>query len=142
MGAYILPLITERISSTGIDVEFVDQTANMPFNLDPQMMSQVILNLLTNVMDALHETSKPQLKILFSHHMGKVVMKVRDNGPGIPEEAQKQIFTPFFTTKGIGKGTGLGPFLCHCIIEKLNGELKLASRPGSTEFTITLPTNT
>ncbi|MEO0444000.1 MAG: HAMP domain-containing sensor histidine kinase [Pseudomonadota bacterium] len=67
-------------------------------------------------------------------------IRVKDNGPDIPEEAQKKIFEPFYTTKNSGEGTGLGLSVTFNIIKRLNGDLHLNTQPGEfTEFTITFP---
>jgi hypothetical protein len=70
-----------------------------------------------------------------------VVVTIEDNGPGIPEEIQEKIFSPFFTTKAVGKGTGLGLNITWNIIQKHFGEIRVNSRPGRTVFEIYLPIN-
>jgi predicted CoA-binding protein len=70
-----------------------------------------------------------------------VVIEIEDNGPGIPEEIQSSIFSPFFTTKPVGKGTGLGLNITYNIIHKHGGEIKVISKPGKTIFRICLPIN-
>ena len=70
-----------------------------------------------------------------------VIVDIEDNGPGIPEEIQANIFNPFFTTKPVGKGTGLGLNITYNIIQKHGGEIKLLSKPGKTIFRISLPVN-
>jgi predicted CoA-binding protein len=70
-----------------------------------------------------------------------VVVEIEDNGPGIPEEILPQIFSPFFTTKPVGKGTGLGLNITYNIIQKHSGEIKVYSQPGKTRFQICLPIN-
>ena len=63
-----------------------------------------------------------------------------DNGSGIPEEIQKKIFTYGFTTKGPGRGSGMGLYMCKYIIELHGGEIKVKSQPGAgTIFSLTLP---
>jgi two-component system NtrC family sensor kinase len=65
---------------------------------------------------------------------------VRDNGTGISPENLKKVFAPFFTTKPVGKGTGLGLSVCYGIIDRLGGEMEVASEKGvGTTFTIRLP---
>jgi predicted CoA-binding protein len=68
-----------------------------------------------------------------------VVVDLEDNGPGIPEEIQEEVFSPFFTTKAVGKGTGLGLNISYKIIEKHAGEVKVFSKPGKTRFQVSLP---
>ncbi|MFV9646262.1 MAG: sensor histidine kinase, partial [Desulfobacterales bacterium] len=68
------------------------------------------------------------------------IVKIIDNGPGIPEDQQGKIFDPFFTTKEIGRGTGLGLWISYDITEKLGGTIHLSSREGEgTIFTIQIP---
>ena len=63
-----------------------------------------------------------------------------DNGPGIPESVQKDIFKPFFTTKTVGQGTGLGLYICHEIIQKHNGTIAHANIQGKGAlFKVYLP---
>ncbi|WP_390883507.1 sensor histidine kinase [Kovacikia minuta] len=70
-----------------------------------------------------------------------VVIRIADNGPGMPEAVQKRLFDPFFTTKPVGKGTGMGMSISHQVItEKHKGILKCNSTPGKgTEFVIEIP---
>ena len=70
-----------------------------------------------------------------------VVVEIEDNGPGIPEDIQPKIFSPFFTTKPVGKGTGLGLNISYNIIQKHGGEIKIYSHPGMTRFDVRLPLN-
>ncbi len=114
-------------------------------------MNQVFMNLLANAIDALDEAitqgkmnnSIPCIEIateLNSQQM--VVIRIADNGLGIPERLKQRLFEPLFTTKPVGKGTGLGLSIAHQIVaEKHNGTLEVNSQPGmGTEFKITIPT--
>ena len=68
-----------------------------------------------------------------------VVVRVVDNGPGVPAEVRDRIFDPFFTTKPIGEGTGLGLDIARRLVQRHNGQIELDSTPGRTEFRVTLP---
>jgi signal transduction histidine kinase len=68
-----------------------------------------------------------------------LVVRVVDDGPGIPSELQERIFDPFFTTKGPGDGTGLGLEIARTHLRARGGDIDFDSRPGRTEFRITLP---
>ncbi len=69
-----------------------------------------------------------------------LVLGVKDDGAGIPPEAMARIFTPFFTTKGPGRGTGLGLTISRRVVESLGGTLRVASRPGAgAEFVVRVP---
>ena len=71
----------------------------------------------------------------------QVVIRIRDNGPGIPEAVQSRLFDPFFTTKPVGKGTGLGLSISYkIVVEKHKGLIKCFSKPGKgTEFWVQIP---
>ena len=62
-----------------------------------------------------------------------------DNGPGIPEEIKSRIFEPFFSTKKVGEGTGIGLDIFSRIIKRHNGDIKVNSVPGRTEFSVCIP---
>jgi PAS domain S-box-containing protein len=128
----------------------------LELNLDPELppvpcfeseLNQVILNLIVNAADAVHEaklkdkTLSGLIKIYTTQNNGYAVIKVEDNGSGIPERIKKRIFDPFFTTKDVGKGTGQGLAISHSIIvEKHGGMLYFESEAGhGTVFYIKLP---
>ncbi|MBT3979855.1 MAG: hybrid sensor histidine kinase/response regulator [Bacteriovoracaceae bacterium] len=127
--------VTKEISSSDIKA-FVN-----PISLD-----QVLVNLLKNSNEAIIDANIKGGEIIISlgaSDDGKwAVIKIKDNGPGIPEDIQDKIFESFYTTKEVGKGTGLGLSLAKKIIEEMNfGILELNSQFGAgTEFTIKLPT--
>ena len=105
---------------------------------DQAQLQQVILNLISNAIDAIGKDGTVSVKSRADGSKIRVV--IADTGPGIPENMQKKIFDPFFTTKSSGKGTGLGLWISYTIIEKLGGSLSLRSQAGQgAEFTITLP---
>jgi len=102
-------------------------------------IQQVLLNLINNAVDAM-EKKGGLLNITTGLEENFVVIKIADNGPGIPESNLSRIFEPFFTTKPIGKGTGLGLSICYGIIQKMEGEIDVESVIDSgTTFRIQLP---
>jgi GAF domain-containing protein len=117
----------------------------------PAQLNQVFMNILSNSIDALEQkftasstkSSKVALNIEITTEAvdDKVIIKIADNGSGIPEEVKNKIFDPFFTTKEVGKGTGLGLLICYqIVVEKHHGQIKCSSQVGEgTEFTIELP---
>jgi signal transduction histidine kinase len=74
-----------------------------------------------------------------SREMDRVVVRVVDDGKGIPPEIMGRIFDPFFTTKGVGEGTGLGLDIVRRILRRHEAEIDVDSRPGHTEFRVMLP---
>ncbi len=99
---------------------------------------QVLVNVLLNAKDA----SAPGTEVQISSEEAKdsLVLRVRDQGTGIPAEDLQQIFDPFFTTKDVGHGTGLGLAISHRLVERHGGRIEVQSEPGEgTEFSIRLP---
>jgi signal transduction histidine kinase len=104
----------------------------------PGELNQVWTNLLDNAIDASPEGGR--IRIETRREDGTVTIKIIDNGPGIPADVQSRIFEPFFTTKPVGEGTGLGLDIVRRIItQEHGGEVSVASQPGETIFTVTLP---
>lgn len=110
---------------------------------DKQRMQQVFLNLIQNAMDAMEETGNIWISALgsgCSSGNDEVEILIEDDGPGIGTEYVEKIFDPFFTTKDVGKGSGLGLFIVHDIIEWHGGSITVDTRPGfGTTFIIWLP---
>jgi two-component system, NtrC family, sensor kinase len=119
-------------------------------NVAPQEIGRVFLNLINNAFYAVNEKQKqnlngyqPTVTITTAKRNGKVEIRVKDNGNGIPQKILDKIFQPFFTTKPTGQGTGLGLSLAYDIITKGHGgALVVETKEGEgTEFTISLPLN-
>ena len=106
-------------------------------------LNQVFMNILSNAIDALEGQTLPQLITIKTEQTSanSVLISIADNGPGIPEDVQKQLFEPFFTTKSVGKGTGLGLSIArHIVVEKHQGQLQCISQPNQgTQFLISIP---
>jgi signal transduction histidine kinase len=101
-------------------------------------LNQVFINLFINASHACEHDG--QLFIKSYHDKNNVIVVIRDNGKGIPQENLQNIFDPFYTTKDIGEGTGLGLSISHGIIEKHQGKIDVKSVEGQgTTFTISLP---
>jgi two-component system NtrC family sensor kinase len=99
----------------------------------------VIFNLVVNAMQAI--SSSGTIRVETSRTAsGKAEIRVKDTGPGIPEDLQCRIFDPFFTTKPAGKGTGLGLSICAGIVRDHGGSIDVESRPGEgATFVVRLP---
>ena len=114
----------------------------------PQEITRVLLNLISNGFYAATRRAgaagsgfEPRLKAVTRNLGEKVEIRIRDHGMGIPPDIREKIFTPFFTTKPAGEGTGLGLSMSHDIVVKQHGgTIEVVTEPGSfTEFIITLP---
>ena len=116
-------------------------------NIIPQDIGRVILNLINNAFYAVTEKKKqvggdyePTVSVSTKKVNGRVEIRVKDNGSGIPQKVLDKIFQPFFTTKPAGQGTGLGLSLSYDIVKAHGGELKVETKEGEfTELIIQLP---
>jgi len=115
---------------------------NLPkINVVPQDIGRVLLNLINNAFQAVKDVEKPEVVISTKKLKEKIEIRMKDNGPGIPDDIKDKIFQPFFTTKSAEQGTGLGLSLSYDIITKGHGgELIVKSEEGvGAEFIIELP---
>lgn len=136
------------------EIQVVKEYGNLPLvECYAGQLNQVFMNILTNAIDALEDANASHSYQDVQSHPNRITVRTRvtdsqwvqiaiaDNGPGIPLEIQQRIFNPFFTTKPIGKGTGMGMSISYQIItEKHNGKLDCFSIPNQgTEFVIQIP---
>lgn len=132
-----LTLLGYKLREKNINVKksFCEGLVNVPAYVGE--LNQVWTNIIDNAIYALDKEG--ELIIETSCDKKSVNVKIIDNGAGIPPEIQSRIFDPFFTTKKVGEGTGIGLDLVNRIIKHHNGEIKVHSKPGRTEFHICLP---
>jgi len=136
----------DKTFNATLNTDFDDSIGKL--NIVSQDMGRVILNLITNafyvVKKKKEETLKgynPTVSVSTEKQDNMVLIKVSDNGNGIPKEVLGKIFQPFFTTKPSGEGTGLGLSLSYDIVKVHGGELTVDTKQGEgTTFTIALPT--
>src|SRR5579862_999575 len=100
-------------------------------------LNQVWTNIIDNAIDAM--AGKGELRVRTYREDSCVVVEIGDNGPGILPDVQTHIFEPFYTTKGVGEGTGLGLDTVQRIVKKHHGSIQVTSKPGDTVFQIWLP---
>jgi two-component system, NtrC family, sensor kinase len=145
-----------RLSYLGLRAKDNSFTASMQTDLDssihsisiiPQDIGRVLLNLYNNAFYAVSEKNKgipgdyiPTVSVTTKKLDGKVELRVKDNGNGIPGKVIDKIFQPFFTTKAPGQGTGLGLSLSYDIVKAHGGEISVETREGEfTEFLVKIP---
>lgn len=118
-------------------------TEDLLFSINPQRLSQVLLNLIINATHAMSPSNAATNKLTLTVRRrpdGRGEISVRDTGTGMSFEVAQRIFDPFFTTKGTGSGTGLGLSICHSIITAAHGEILVESELGKgTCFRLILP---
>lgn len=129
----------QRFKNGGTELTIEDYPADLHFEGRPTEISQVLLNLLNNANDAIATLEKKWIRVTARETDGIFELTVTDSGPGISPEVQKKIFQPFFTTKEIGKGTGMGLSISMRIIRNHQGELTLDERCPNTRFVVRIP---
>ena len=128
------------VSSKGIDkIEFsTDLRESLPeIKGDFIQLTQVMVNLLQNSLDAMPEGGKINLSSAVDDK--EIIIDVEDDGPGISAEHQKKIFEPFFTTKPVGEGTGLGLYLCSEIVKHHKGSIVYKYSESRSLFRLHFP---
>jgi two-component system, NtrC family, sensor kinase len=128
-------------SAAADNIEVVVTTAegaDLTVETDPYQLRQVLLNLVTNAVQAVAHGGRVEIAV--DGARDQVTTAVVDDGPGIPDEHIERIFEPFFTTKQAGHGTGLGLSVSRGIVEKLGGRIEVESRPGAgCTFRVVVP---
>lgn len=138
-----LALLSDLLTSSRVRVEIVSDGEALPVRTDADALQQVFINLLSNACDALvalPEGSEREIEIELKGLPDVVRVSVSDSGDGIEEEAVGRIFDPFFSTKAVGQGAGLGLSISHGIVTKHGGTLRYApTSAGGACFIIELP---
>jgi nitrogen fixation/metabolism regulation signal transduction histidine kinase len=129
-------LTEKKIKENGISSECLILPENLELTADIEMLEQVLLNLVINSIHALRNTVNAEIRLIARlNERGKTIIKVIDNGPGIPDEVYEKIFIPFFTTKKDGSGIGLS--LSRQIVRAHGGNIRVSSIPNKeTSFTL------
>ncbi len=130
-------MLRSRLKSGEHSVRLGGDALGLTLHTDKNHIVQVMINLLTNAVDASERKGPIGIRARRIDH--RIEVTVTDRGHGIAKEHLGKIFDPFFTTKEPGKGTGLGLSISYRIVQKLRGRLTVTSRPGKTAFTVHLP---
>jgi signal transduction histidine kinase len=119
-----------------------------PLQTECSGLNQIWTNLLDNAIDAVPQHGQIRVRTWAEKKSATpndshvdLCISIRDNGVGIPLESQPQIFDPFYTTKPVGVGTGIGLGIVQRIVEQYGGTIRFSSEPGNTEFVVRLPSD-
>ncbi len=136
---HVLTLLEPALAQRGIDPDVVLADPDLCIQGDSALIEQVLINLVTNAMEALHVQPAPQLRLAgYVQAPHRVVLEVADNGAGIPAALLEEIFVPFFTTKPTGSGIGLS--LSRQIMQLHRGSLQVHSVEGmGSQFQLLFP---
>ena len=138
LAAEVIELTKETAAEAQANVDIALETDQTRIWSDPYQLRQVLINLVTNGLQAVNLGGRIILTI--SADGSQTVITVKDNGPGIPKENLERIFEPFFSTKPPGKGTGLGLSVSRGLVEKLGGRIEVESQLGNgAAFRVSLP---
>jgi signal transduction histidine kinase len=133
-----LTILGPRLKGISLSTEYEKDLPNIPGR--GSELNQVWTNLIDNAIDAVE--GRGSIIVRAYTEGARVVVEVVDDGPGIPRAAQVHVFEPFYTTKDIGAGTGLGLATVWRIVTDHEGEILLRSEPGETRFAVKLPSDT
>ncbi|WP_433831776.1 sensor histidine kinase [Flavobacterium anhuiense] len=135
---FSLSILKSNFQNKEIKYELIVKDSAIMANIDSVQITQVVLNLLINGIYASPE--KSTIKIIIEDDAENLYLKIEDNGTGVPDSIKEKIFEPFFSTKPINYGCGLGLSLVQSIIKNHNGEITLQNNfPNGSIFTIRIP---
>ena len=119
-------LMQPTLGQRGVELEIILRDVDLALQVDINLIEQVLINLLLNAVEAVKESIEPKIILSATLDQDKVVLKIADNGPGIPMEVLDKIFIPFFSTKKNGSGIGLS--LCKQIVMLHKGTIQVQSQ--------------
>ena len=133
--------LLRRVTPKQIEIVFESEQRAYPMTTDRSLLEQVVLNLVSNAKDALPEGGKIEVGLsLASDPIPSLQLSVRDNGEGMSEDVLDRVYEPFFTTKEVGDGTGLGLAAVHGAVAQLNAQIRVKSKEHyGTTFEVLLP---
>ena len=133
-------LLDWRLKDNAVRLECNLGAAPIHVRAGPVRLQQVLVNILSNAIDALEGQPKRVIRLEARESEGRAVLRISDTGPGIAPALVERIFDPFFSTKGVGKGLGLGLSISYNIVHDFGGTLSATNAPaGGAVFTLTLP---
>jgi signal transduction histidine kinase len=133
-----LTILGHKLKGVSVRREYAEDLPTVRGN--GGVLNQVWTNVIDNAADAVD--GRGNINVRAFREEDRVVVEVVDDGPGIPSEALRRVFEPYYTTKEVGAGTGLGLDVVRRIVVGYGGEVSVRSEPGETRFTVGLPTDT
>lgn len=136
----IASICGERLKANSVEFILPEKISQeLTLDCNPTQITQVIINLIMNSFDSIHEQNKPWIKFDIITNEDKIKFIITDSGKGISKEIADKIFQPFFTTKEVGKGTGIGLSISKGLVEAHKGTIYLDTTSENTKFVIELP---
>ncbi len=134
-----LEIVNARLKAANavLDVDF--GPSPLQVKAGPIRLQQVLVNIISNAADAVEGLGDRRIHLTARHEGDKVILSIRDHGPGVPPAIIERIFDPFFSTKGVGKGLGLGLSISYNIVKDFGGRLSVTNlADGGARFDIEL----
>jgi signal transduction histidine kinase len=136
----VLAITAPKAKEVGVEVTYEPQDEFPLMMIDGDQIKQMLVNLVNNGIDAITGTGAVSISARLNSRKDTVKLEVQDNGSGIPGENLSKLFTPFFTTKEMGKGTGLGLAIAYGVVKMHSGDICVESEEGQgTTFFISFP---
>lgn len=135
-------LTAELIKKESIELQISSDILDLKFSSDATILNQVLINLFTNAVEAFKRNSEQivrQVKIVIRQQKNFLIISMSNNGPLIDAELRGKIFIPFFTTKELSQGVGLGLNVSQSLLESIGGQLWLDKDTEMTQFSISIP---
>ena len=131
-----LMLAGPRARKAGITIKREGSISNVKVRGGHVRLTQVVVNLVNNAIDALtgigskSAVEKPEIIVRVSRMNSRIALSVEDNGPGVPDEVRERMFEPFYSTKGVGEGLGIGLSIVYNIVREFDGSVSVSEVPG------------
>lgn len=139
---FVLDVISKNPENKNLNIKIENGIPTQKIICDDDQIKQVLLNVINNAVESMYELTEQNLTVKINEDENNIIFEIIDCGTGIPEDNYNKVFTPFFTTKKIGKGTGLGLAISYGIIKMHKGDISFSSEIGKgTIFNIKLPKN-
>lgn len=136
----IFPFLEKKARLAGVVIHRRLHSGLPPVSIEDLLLEEVLINLIRNAIHAMSPRGHGNIWLFAVEKDGKVILTVRDDGPGIAEEVKDRLFDPFVSTKPVGKGTGLGLSICYGIVKQHGGDILVESEPGKgASFHVMLP---
>jgi two-component system C4-dicarboxylate transport sensor histidine kinase DctB len=134
-----LEIVTPRLKAANAELVLQLEEDGLAVQAGPVRLQQVLVNIIGNAADAVEGLDDRQILLSVGRENGRIVITIRDHGPGVSAAIAERIFDPFFTTKGVGKGLGLGLSISYNIIKDFGGDLSVTNHvEGGAVFRLVL----
>ena len=132
-------LYQDKLKEREIEINLENLRSSILVKINPLKLDLVLTNIIQNAIDAMENCEQPFISVALTSLDDKALITIEDKGDGINSRVMGQLFDPYFTTKEIGKGLGLGLSICHEIIQEYGGSIVAENLSQGARFTITLP---